>query len=361
MSKDEGGPKGFWYSFGIHMGLTRGPIDQIVEVTVGDRRAYPLGYTQTVNDGEYTPPVSGPAEGEGGNTDQGGGGSGGSIDGWGDSPGIPDPEYNDFNFATVTGATPATIDPTLLHGGLGWLTINELDSVYQTPLVTVTGLTPGIEVHLWISYKPDKPAQFTVGTFDILGAGQWRSIYTINASPEGTFDVAVAAQASLEVGGSMTAELRFSIPRPDGTYFFATELFTVVNEGGSAGGIDLVPDDFEFTAITGATPSTDYLSEEIVITGLSPGSSGVRAFAMTASGIGADLGADSLNGSYVTGSTESIQVSESGTLHLKTGLTSSPNPGVEVYVDVFININYGYGTPNYTAHTFTKRFSVTTA
>lgn len=38
---------GFWYGFGIHMGLCRGPVDEIVEVRVGDRTAWSGSITKS--------------------------------------------------------------------------------------------------------------------------------------------------------------------------------------------------------------------------------------------------------------------------------------------------------------------------
>jgi len=55
-SKKGGGVVGYRYFFGIHMGLCRGPVDEIVEVTVGDRRVFPVGTTTTTTDPVYTPP-----------------------------------------------------------------------------------------------------------------------------------------------------------------------------------------------------------------------------------------------------------------------------------------------------------------
>lgn len=42
--KSGGTIRGYKYSFGIHMGIGRGPVDQLVEIKVGDRTAWPLTY-----------------------------------------------------------------------------------------------------------------------------------------------------------------------------------------------------------------------------------------------------------------------------------------------------------------------------
>lgn len=63
MSDKGGGVTGHKYFFGIHMGLCRGPIDELVEATVGDRRVFPLANTTTTTTPVYTPD---PAENYGG-------------------------------------------------------------------------------------------------------------------------------------------------------------------------------------------------------------------------------------------------------------------------------------------------------
>lgn len=50
-----GGVSGYRYFFSIHMGICRGPVDELVEIRVGDRRAWPLPITETTVDTTYDP------------------------------------------------------------------------------------------------------------------------------------------------------------------------------------------------------------------------------------------------------------------------------------------------------------------
>jgi len=50
---------GYRYYFGIHMGLGRGPVDQLVAIRVGDRIAWPLGWDEVTGHIEQTDPVTG--------------------------------------------------------------------------------------------------------------------------------------------------------------------------------------------------------------------------------------------------------------------------------------------------------------
>jgi hypothetical protein len=73
--KSDGTIRGYKYYFGIHMGIGRGPVDQLVEVRVGDRTAWPLSYQLQVGstemeDGSLMPnyvtvPSAPPIEGNG--------------------------------------------------------------------------------------------------------------------------------------------------------------------------------------------------------------------------------------------------------------------------------------------------------
>lgn len=87
-SKD--GAKVFVYSFGIHMGLCRGPIDELVETTVGDRRIFPVGGTVTSTTVGYTGednhgagPAGGEAPGDGPDGDGTGSDGPGGVGGGG--------------------------------------------------------------------------------------------------------------------------------------------------------------------------------------------------------------------------------------------------------------------------------------
>lgn len=73
--KSGGTIRGYKYSFGIHMGIGRGPVDQLVEIRVGDRTAWPLTYqlpmgSVEMDDGSTMPtyvtvPAAPPFEGNG--------------------------------------------------------------------------------------------------------------------------------------------------------------------------------------------------------------------------------------------------------------------------------------------------------
>lgn len=52
MSKSGGGISGYQYYMGLHMGVSRGPVDELVEICVGDRTAWPIGV------GDATPSAS---------------------------------------------------------------------------------------------------------------------------------------------------------------------------------------------------------------------------------------------------------------------------------------------------------------
>lgn len=46
---------GFRYLMSIHMGVSRGPIDELVEIRVGDQKAWPLGSQTTQTDDNFSP------------------------------------------------------------------------------------------------------------------------------------------------------------------------------------------------------------------------------------------------------------------------------------------------------------------
>lgn len=57
---------GYRYFFGIHMGLCRGPIDELVEIKVADRTAWSGSITSSTNAGINAPDLFGGEKGEGG-------------------------------------------------------------------------------------------------------------------------------------------------------------------------------------------------------------------------------------------------------------------------------------------------------
>lgn len=57
--------KGYRYYLGIHMGICRGPVDGLVEIWVGEKKAWPLPYTVQVGGGQTYATVDG--DGTGGN------------------------------------------------------------------------------------------------------------------------------------------------------------------------------------------------------------------------------------------------------------------------------------------------------
>lgn len=95
MSKGGGTVIGFHYLFGIHIGIGRGPVDQLVEIKVADRTAWPDGIYDPNEGEEVEPPATAnhPADAEMSviSIDGVGGGSGGS--GW-PEPSVGEPgEY----------------------------------------------------------------------------------------------------------------------------------------------------------------------------------------------------------------------------------------------------------------------------
>lgn len=66
MGKSSSPTTGYKYSFGIHMGLSRGPIDEIVEVRVGDKPAWVGSVTDSGSLDVYAPDLFGGDKQEGG-------------------------------------------------------------------------------------------------------------------------------------------------------------------------------------------------------------------------------------------------------------------------------------------------------
>lgn len=58
--------KGYKYFFGIHMGICRGPVDELVEVRVGDRTAWTGNVTENAEVPVSAPTLFGGEDGEGG-------------------------------------------------------------------------------------------------------------------------------------------------------------------------------------------------------------------------------------------------------------------------------------------------------
>lgn len=57
-SSSKGQTIGFRYLMSLHMGVSRGPIDELVEIRVGDQKAWPLGEQPTMTDDNFTPGFS---------------------------------------------------------------------------------------------------------------------------------------------------------------------------------------------------------------------------------------------------------------------------------------------------------------
>ena len=229
---------------------------------------------------------------------------------------------------TVSGGTVGTFNITtqILDNSPVFFSFDpktnaDISTTYTSNTVMLTGMSPNVSVTLTA----------TGGTIDANTTspltGTFSSSKTVMTSPSGTVNVAARGVSSSSY--QTTGVVSVSVGGITGSYNITTLKATIQ------------PNSFAFTDTNNADPNTQYFSDTVTVSGLSPSVS----VTITASGGYIDAGTSSLSGSYATSKT--VTTSASGTLVVRVRVTSSSNWGTTQSATV----NVGGKTATYSVTT----------